>query len=132
MKKVVAIISIICLLISSAVAATAEAGITPYSDECFRDAKVAISSSGRVTFTATLKYRCSTVEVTSCILQKKIGDNWTFAETLTVPESAANTMRYSKSKDYSSNMTSGVSYRVVAVFNADGTTRTATSGAITY
>ena len=79
MKKVVAIISIICLLISSAVAATAEAGITPYSDECFRDAKVAISSSGRVTFTATLKYRCSTVKVTSCILQKKIGDNWTFA-----------------------------------------------------
>lgn len=132
MKKAVAIISIICLLISSVVAATAEAGITPYSDECFRDAKVAINSSGKATFTATLKQRCNTIKISSCTLQKRVGDSWVFDKALTVPASASNTTRYSKSKDYSTNMTSGVSYRVVAVFNADGTTVTATSGAITY
>lgn len=54
MKKVVAIISIICLLISSAVAATAEAGITPYSDECFRDATNVVRLPNGVEITMTL------------------------------------------------------------------------------
>lgn len=132
MKKTVAIVVIICLLISSVVTAIAEAGITPYSDECFRSAKVTINSSGKAAFTATLKQRCNIIKISSCTLQKRVGESWVFDKTLSVPVSVSNTTRYSKSKDYSSDMTSGVSYRIVAVFNADGNTITITSGAITY
>ncbi len=57
---------------------------------------------------------------------------WVFDASLTTPPSSSNTTSYYESKDYSSDMTSGVTYRIVATFEADGESVTKTSNSFTY
>ena len=73
------------------------------------------------------------LKMTSCILQIKTGSVWVDSMTLTAPSKVAtNTSRYSAAKDYSSSCSSGNTYRIKAVFDADGHTKTAYSNSISY
>ncbi len=131
MKKTITMLLVISILVLSIGIGHADAAVRPCSSEILWNVTAILSSAGNVTFTATTQYR-TTIKVNSCILQKKLGNTWVFDQTLMCPAGISNTTRYKKSMDYSSNLTSGNIYRVIAVFAADGETRTATSDGITY
>lgn len=130
MKTKVSVVLVILLFAMGVVVASAE--VLPLSSTSFRDVKIAFGSTGNATFSASLDHRCATISVTSCVLEKMVGGIWEFDEALSCPESVNNAMRYTKVKNYSSSLITGVSYRIIAVFDADGETMTVTSGTITY
>lgn len=109
----------------------AKAEMTPLSSELYQYAYAELLPTGKVAFSAAIRHR-ATIAVNSCILQKKEGSNWVFDQSLSCPPSTSNATRYSKNMDYSAKLTSGTTYRIVAVFAADGETRTAMSDGITY
>lgn len=131
MKKMITLLLTVVILTLPFGVGQAEATMNPLSSETFRIAKATFFASGSVIFTATTRHR-ATVKVNSCILQKKEGNNWVFDQSLSCPPSVSNVTRYSKNMDYSAKLTIGTTYRVVAVFDAEGETRTATSDGITY
>ncbi len=110
----------------------AYADIMPLSSENFSRAMVTAYETGNVKFSATLNKVCSTVSVSSCTLQKKEDGRWVFATSLGTPPSKSDISKYTANKDYSSSMTTGVTYRIVATFDADGETITKTSNSFTY
>lgn len=74
------------------------------------------------------KADCDVLSVSSYTLYKSNGTVVTSGSI----SSTASGRRYSKSVDFSSYITSGSSYYVTAVFNADGETKNATSATISY
>ncbi len=130
-KKLMTILMIGILIVFPIGSMQARAEMKPLSSESFRLVNVKLQSTCQATFTATTHYR-TTIKINSCILQKKVGNIWTFDQSLSCPPSSSNVIRYSEKMDYSGKMTIGNTYRIVAVFNADGETRTATSDGITY
>ena len=107
--------------------------VTPYADTVFSSARVSLSTQMDASFTAQTKSKQAEIKVTSCILQIKTGSVWADSMTLTAPSKVAtNTSRYSAAKDYSSSCSSGNTYRIKAVFDADGHTKTAYSNSISY
>jgi len=134
MKKVLPYI-LIGILIAAAIPqnqAYADINITPLSSVNFVRATVIASETGNVSFSATLRKQCSTVSVSSCTLQKQEDGHWVFAASLGTPPSKSNTFKYTADKDYSSDMTPGITYRIVATFEADGESVTKTSSSFTY
>ena len=92
-------------------------------------ANVALSSSTKkAAFTMQTKADCDVLSVSSYTLYKSNGTVVTSGSI----SSTASGMRYSKSVDFSSYITSGSSYYVTAVFSADGETKNATSATISY
>ena len=107
--------------------------VTPYADTVFSSARVSLNTQMDASFTAQTKSKQAEIKVTSCILQIKTGSVWVDSMTLTAPSKVAtNTSRYSAAKDYSSSCSSGNTYRIKAVFDADGHTKTAYSNSISY
>ena len=107
--------------------------VTPYADTVFSSTRVSLSTQMDASFTAQTKSKQAEIKVTSCILQIKTGSVWVDSMTLTAPSKVAtNTSRYSAAKDYSSSCSSGNTYRIKAVFDADGHTKTAYSNSISY
>ena len=97
------------------------------ANPAFSSTEVALSASMYADFTAltTKDYPKITVSVT---LQRKNGSSWINERTLPAPTfTASNTAVWGASKDYSSYGTIGETYRIKAVFNADGVTATAYS-----
>ena len=96
----------------------------------FESASVTIGSSMDADFYAGTHYNCSSIYVSSCVLQKQnSGGTWAYAATLTPPSYiATNTSNFGALADYEGSCTSGNSYRVYAVFRAvyNGTTYTVT------
>lgn len=131
MKKV--LVYIIALMLFTVVLpeqpACAEA--MPLSSDSFVSASVSLSTSGTASFSATVRRPC-TISVSKCTLQKKENGKWVYAASLVTPPNEENSIMYSANKDYSTNMTKGVTYRIVATFNADGDTVTKTSNSFTY
>ena len=120
---------ILILFTNCALAYTA----TPYADTVFSSARVLLSTQMDASFTAQTKSKQAEIKVTSCILQIKTGSVWVDSMTLTAPSKVAtNTSRYSAAKDYSSSCSSGNTYRIKAVFDADGHTKTTYSNSISY
>lgn len=110
----------VCTLVSVALAGT-------QANSAFSSTEVALSSSMYADFTAltTRNYPKITVSVT---LQRKEGSSWVNERSLPAPTFlASNTAVWGASKDYSSYGTSGETYRIKAVFNAEGVTATAYS-----
>ena len=106
---------------------------TPYADTVFSSAKVSLSAQINASFTAQTKSKQAEIKVTSCILQIKTGSVWADSMTLTAPSKVAtNANRYTASKNYSSSCSSGNTYRIKAVFDADGHTKTTYSNSISY
>ncbi len=130
-KRIMTILMVAFLAILQVGIVRANAEILPLSSDIFLNANVDLQTTGVVTFMAKTHQR-TTIKVDSCILQKKEGNNWVFDQSLSCPPSVSNAIRYSKNMDYSAKLTSGTTYRIVAVFAADGETRTATSDGIAY
>lgn len=132
MKRLTA--SILAFILSLLMVHSAFAsGIMPRADEYYSDAGVAFTSAGLAVFTATTTFQFDTLSVTSCTLQKKDGSNWNDAGALTPPAHVArNRFTYAAEKNYASRCSSGNTYRVVAIFNADGHTITRTSGEVDF
>lgn len=114
---------------SMALAATPEDSnpVAPNANTAFSSTEVALSSSMYADFFAltTRSYPKITVSVT---LQRKEGSSWVYDRSLPAPTfPSSNTNTWAVSKDYSSYGTSGETYRIKAVFNAEGVTATAYS-----
>ena len=131
MKKVFVYLITLMLLTAVMPQQPACADAMPLSSDSFTSASVSVSAAGTARFSAALRYSCN-ISVSSCTLQKQVNGRWVFAASLTPPPSKSNSIRYSAQKDYSSSMTAGVTYRIVATFTADGESVTCTSNAITY
>jgi hypothetical protein len=85
------------------------------------------------TFSATTLMTCESISVTSCILQVKSGTTWSNVGSVTPPSTVAqNTTIYGAIKSYASSCTSGNTYRLKAVFTADGHSLTTYSNEATY
>ena len=82
----------------------------------------------KAAFTMTTKVNCDVLSVTSNTLYKING----VVVILVLISSSASGMRYSKSVDFSGYITSGNSYYVTAVFNADGETKNASSATVSF
>ena len=98
-----------------------------HANSAFSSTEVALSASMYADFTAltTRDYPKITVSVT---LQRKDGSSWIDDRDLPAPVFAAsNTAVWGASKDYSDYGTSGETYRIKAVFDAEGVTATAYS-----
>ncbi len=130
-KRLMTMLMIVILVTFQIGSMQAKAEMAPLSNELYQYAYAELLPTGKVAFSAAVRHR-ATIKVDSCILQKKEGNNWVFDQSLSCPPSVSNATRYSKNMDYSAKLTSGTTYRVVAVFDAEGETRTATSDGITY
>lgn len=132
MKKTLFVASVCALLCVFLSASIAFGEMTYFSNSTFLDATVQSTTSGKVTFTARLRARCASVSVTSCSLEKLENGTWKFVKSLSLPDGKTNASRYTASKDYSSSLVEGSTYRFKATFSADGEKTTRTSGSITY
>jgi hypothetical protein len=111
---------------------TAMAQMVTFASSTFRTSSVGFSSAGKATFSATTTKNCASIKVSSCTLQVKSGSSWNDAKLLTAPAGDTNCSSYYATKSYGSDLTSGKTYRLKAVFNADGNTVTCYSGEISY
>lgn len=70
--------------------------------------------------------------ILSCTLYKKEGSTSSFEKSLDTPTTVAkNRSLYSATVDYSSHLTSGQTYYIVATFNIDGYEKVYTSPTVT-
>ena len=86
------------------------------------------ASTKKAAFTMRTKVACNVLSVTSYTLYKSNG-SVVASGSIT---STSSGMRYSKSVDFSGYITSGNSYYITAVFNADGETKNASSATVSY
>lgn len=128
-KLLATILSVIMLL---CFCGSAVAQIVLFSNSTFRAYSVSLNSSGKATFSATTTKTCASIKVSSCTLQVKSGSDWTDSKTLTAPAGVTDCSSIYVTKSYASDLTSGKTYRLKAVFNADGGTVTCYSGEISY
>lgn len=115
-----AVALVLCMSLSSSFAGTR-------ANPAFSSTEVIFTSSMFAEFSAltTKSYPKITVSVT---LQRKEGSSWVNERALPAPTFAAsNTTTWGTSKSYSSYGTVGETYRLKAVFNAEGVTATAYS-----
>lgn len=111
---------VLCISMSSAFAGT-------QANSAFSSTEVIFTSSMFAEFSAltTKSYPKITVSVT---LQRKEGTSWVNERPLPAPTFAAsNTTTWGTTKNYSSYGTVGETYRLKAIFNAEGVTTTAYS-----
>lgn len=124
-KRWVAVVFLLALMICGM--ANAYAGIQ--ANEIIDTAQVVLSASTKkAAFTMRTKVACNVLSVTSYSLYKSNGSVVTSGSIT----STSSGMRYSKSVDFSGYITSGNSYYVTAVFNADGETKNASSATVSY
>lgn len=131
MKKIAAMLLTILLVLSTlfAVPSIAE----ERASVAFKMTSIALTTSLYAEFRATTNRDYSTIKVSSCILQEMDGDDVVDSITLTPPSTTAtNTDLFVASADYESEGTSGKSYRIKAVFWADGYTVTGYSRVIDF
>jgi len=132
MCKTKLFLSILSVTMILCLCGTAMAQIALFANSTFKSSSVSLNSSGTATFSAATRIKCNSIKVNSSTLQVKSGSSWSDAKALTVPAAATNCSSYQKTKSYGSDMTSGKTYRIKAVFNADGETVTCYSGEISY
>lgn len=132
MKRRIINIIITIMLCMSMINTSALAEAVATSNITFASYSIDLSSGGSARFSATLYDYCTSFKVQSCTLQKLSGSTWVYSQSLECPSGASSINVYSVTKDYSSNLTKGRTYRLVVVYNADGVTVTATSPQITY
>lgn len=125
MKRFKPMLMIACMLVLG-VSFTAYAGIE--TSEVIRSATVSLSSTTKkATFELQAKVSCSSISVTSYTLYKSNGTAVTSGSL-----SAGSGSQYYKSVDLSGYISSGNSYYVSAVFNADGEIKSASSPTVSF
>lgn len=127
-------VSLMVFILAAIMLGSAFAGeLQPYANYYYSDASVAFNSKGKAVFSAITTFKFSELSVTSCTLQVKEGNTWTHDATLTPPSHVAkDRFSYSAEKTYSLSCTSGKTYRLKAVFNADGHTITKYSNEVKF
>ena len=121
MNKKNSIFLCVVLLAVSMISSVALAGT--HANSAFSSTEVALSASMYADFTAL-----TTRDYPKITLQRKDGSSWIDDRDLPAPVFAAsNTAVWGASKDYSDYGTSGETYRIKAVFDAEGVTATAYS-----
>lgn len=103
-------------------------GVMPIADTEFAANTVFLKTSKEVTFRATTYDEKTTLAVTSCTLERKNDDGtWSTVCSLPAPGTVAqNDFSFFITVDYSSYIGSGT-YRIKAIFSADGHTVTVRS-----
>ena len=103
-----------------------------FADLVVKSGSAYLNSSGKGIFKLTTKQDAAEIKVTSCSLYKKDGRNSSFVKSLDTPTNVAkNRSLYSATVDYSSHLTSGQTYYIVATFNIDGYEKVYTSPTVT-
>lgn len=131
MKKLASISFIILLISMTIIASCALSEISVQSSDAFKSASLSAASTGTVSFLAIVKNK-GDVSVTTCSLERLSEGNWVFVKSLPVPAGKSSTYRYTVSKDYSSSLVHGNSYRFKATFSSNGESRSAISNTIAY
>lgn len=131
MKKMISICFIITLVSMITIGSYALGEVSVVSSDVFKFANLNAKPAGTVTFSATLKNK-GDISITFCALERLDEGKWVFVASLTVPASKSNTYRYLASKDYSSNLTQGNSYRFKATFLSNGEKYSTVSNTIAY
>lgn len=132
MKKVMISYMILITVALCLLVRTARAEAMPLSSAVFIRTAVGCTTTGSVRFTAQVSVSCDSISVTSCTLERKVGGDWVFSKYLNPPESKSNTYSYWVTKNYSSELTRGNTYRIIAVFEANGESVTKISNTFTY
>ena len=92
------------------------------ADPVFDSITITLTTYKSGVFSAYTNDIVDSISVSSCWLQKKVGNNWTYYCSLPAPSTVTyNTFGYGASMDYSSYIPSdGNTYRIAARFVADG------------
>lgn len=129
MKRFVAVLLGMIMLLCTAMPVLAATQANQY----YSDASIAFNTKGNAVFSCTTTFQFEELKVTNCKLQVKGLVSWSDAGSLPAPShTAKNRYNYDSQVDYSSHLTSGKTYRIVATFNADGHEITKTSGSAKY
>lgn len=124
-KQIVSAFIIVALTVSLMMPIMVSSEIIPYANPVFYEASVYISSQMQAEFTASTMILCSSISVSSCILQKMNGTRWINYSQLSVPSYVAiNDSIYDDIKDYSNDIPAGGTYRLKVVFSGGGETVT--------
>lgn len=125
MKKNLSTLLIIIAIISIALPAMSAAEIVPFANPVFDSASVYLGKKFSAEFTASTNVICSSICVSSCTLQKKVGTIWVYAKSLSVPSYVANNAsNYDDVKNYDDDIPAGGTYRLKVVFSGGGETVT--------
>ena len=125
-------IAVLCIALSIVLIPVVVSAVEPFASYVFASADVSLNSNKSGVFNATTIYATS-VSVTSCTLQRKDGSKWIDVGSLTPPShTSSNSYSFSAIANYSSSLINGNTYRITAVFSADGETVTRTSSQRTY
>ena len=120
---------LLTMLVSSALAQE----VMPCADEVFHRATASLYSDKWVTYSFVTMSTVEELKVTSCWLQKKVGDAWVWQRTLpTGGVLSNNTNSLAYDIDYSSYITGAGTYRVGFTASADGHTITRYSNERTF
>lgn len=121
------------ILLMSPLNSIAEIAV-PYASPVFSSGGVSISTSIATTFLASTNKICDSIYVSSCTLQRKNSNGmWVFDATLPPPSYVAyDESEYFAYTSYASYCTTGNTYRIKAVFYAEGYTITRYSNAVDY
>lgn len=99
----------------------------------FKITSIALTTGLYAEFRATTNRPCSTIKVSSCVLQEMNGSTVVSSKSLSAPgPNATNSSTLNAYADYSAKGTHGKSYRIKATFWADGYTVTAYSRIVNY
>lgn len=126
MKKLFSVILVLIVLLAAnqIVIAKAEA-IAPYANPIFEIASVTFNSKFTAYFSASTNEVCSSIFVSSCVLQKKSGTSWITSAELVVPSYVAtDASNYDDFKNYADVIPVGGTYRLKVVFSGGGETVT--------
>ena len=125
MKKNLSALLVIIILVGVALPTMSAAEIVPFANPVFDSASVYLGKKFSAEFTASTNVICSSICVSSCTLQKKVGTNWVYAKSLNVPSYVANnTFIYDDVKNYDDDIPAGGTYRLKVVFSGGGETVT--------
>lgn len=129
-------ISVVTLLLSLVMLVVSQAyagDISLFADKVFDRASLTLYSDKTVSFSASTWGTKKSISVSSCFLQKKNGEKWDYVKSLTAPKTvASNAFLYGSDMDYSDDIPDGGTYRIGAVFDADGYTITRYSSAKSF
>lgn len=124
MRKVKTCLFIFCLMsvmvfvVSTTVMAE---NVVPYAHPIFDLTSVMLSNNLMAGFNVQTSRDCD-IYVQSVSLQQKEDGKWKRVSSLTLPDKEVYGKRYATTIDYSDEITGSGTYRIYAVFNADGYT----------
>ena len=136
MKKhnriILSFLTLLVLLITSIIPAAAEE-TDPRADIVFNSARVSLSSSKSVTFTASTKSPCTIVSTAVYITRRNDDGTWSGYASVPVPTlQVVGGTYYNTTVSYASYITDPGTYRVHWAVNASGHTISATSNTCTW